>query len=147
MPFTTTVGASNSYNKSKSITLADSELEIHNWKPATEEDNLYTIQSNSKVNQIRVKYTTSSVYGMYMGDGIITINGVEFELNTSCLLIIDLYKNGYTSVEIPEIPVQLYTINSDTKINDALNHNINNITINVEGSLANQDEFEVTLIK
>lgn len=145
MPFTTTIGASNVYNKS--VTLADSELEIYNWKPTTEEDNLYTIQSNSKVNQIRVKYTTSSVYGMYTGDGIITINGIEFELNTSCILIIDLYKNGYTSIEIPEIPVQLYTINSDTKINDALNHNVNNITINVEGSLANQDEFEVTLIK
>ena len=144
MPFTTTIDASNVYNK---FTLADSELEIYNWKPATEEDNSYTVQSNSKVNQIRVKYTTSSVYGTYTGDGIVTINGIKFELNTSCLLIVDLYKNGYTSIEIPEIPVQLYTINSDTKINDALNHNINNITINVEGSLANQDEFEITLIK
>lgn len=144
MPFTTTIDASNMYNK---FTLADSELEIYNWKPATEEDNSYTVQSNSKVNQIRVKYTTSSVYGTYTGDGIVTINGIKFELNTSCLLIVDLYKNGYTSIEIPEVPVQLYTINSDTKINDTLNHSINNITINVEGSLANQDEFEITLIK
>lgn len=145
MPFTTTIDANNLYNKS--ITLADSELEIYNWKPAAEDDKLYTVQSNSKVNQIRIKYTTSSVYGMYTGDGIVTINGIKFELNTSCLLIVDLYKNGYTSIEIPEIPVQLYTINSDTQISETLNHNINNITINVEGSLANQDEFEITLIK
>ena len=147
MPLSTEISSNSTYRRA--LTISDSSIEKLSWEPQSIdlEQETHTFSISSQVKQIRIKYTTSSVYGLYYGDGIVTINGVQFILNTSCLLNVDLFANGYCSIEFPEIPVQNYIIDSSSNVSETLNSRVGAIDITVIGSKQHADAFEITLIK